>query len=110
MAQSNLGLMYKFGLGVNQDYRAAFNWIRKAAEQGYAKAQNNLGVSSDSGQGVTQDYVQDHKWHNIAGANGEESGRKNRGIIEKLMTSEQIAKAQKLAREWMEKHPDLSSK
>ena len=51
-AQSNLGLMYKNGYGVPQDYKEAVKWYRLAAEQGYAKAQYNLGVMYDNGYGV----------------------------------------------------------
>jgi len=36
---------------------------------------------------------------------GNEDGLTNRDIIEIRMTPDQIAEAQKLAREWMEKHP-----
>jgi len=35
---------------------------------------------------------------------GDKSGIKNRGLVEKDMTSSEIAEAQKLAREWMSKH------
>ena len=56
------------------------------------------------GQGVTQDYVQAHMWFNIAAANGNEEARKNRDIAAKRMTATDISRAQKLAREWMEKH------
>ena len=45
-AQSNLGVMYDNGQGVQQDYVQAVKWYRKAAEQGYADAQSNLGVHS----------------------------------------------------------------
>jgi tetratricopeptide (TPR) repeat protein len=42
-AQFNLGLMYYFGEGVQQDYAEAEKWYRKAAEQGDASAEYNLG-------------------------------------------------------------------
>ena len=103
-AQYNLGTMYDNGQGVTQDDKEAVKWYRLSAEQGNALAQLKLGVMYDKGQGVIQDYVEAHKWFNIAGANGNELGRKNRDIIEKRMTLDQIAEAQKLAREWMEKH------
>ncbi len=96
--------MYDTGLGVAQDYKEAVKWYRLSAEQGDAKAQLNLGLMYATGQGVIQNYIQAHMWFNIAGANGYEDGRKNRDIIEKRMTPDQIAEAQKLAREWMEKH------
>lgn len=57
-----------------------------------------------SGLGVAQDYVEAHKWLNIVGADGNADAIKYRSIVEKLMTPEQIAKAQDLAREWMSKH------
>jgi myo-inositol-hexaphosphate 3-phosphohydrolase len=44
VAQFNLGVMYKYGLGVAQDDDQAVAWFRKAAEQGFAGAQYNLGV------------------------------------------------------------------
>ena len=39
IAQNNLGVMYGRGLGVPKDYKMAFKWYAKAAEQGYANAQ-----------------------------------------------------------------------
>ena len=104
-AQHNLGLMYEYGRGVTEDYKEAVKWYRKAAEQGNADAQNSIGSMYNNGQGVPQSYVQAHKWFNIAGANGSEIGTSNRDAIANKMTPAQIAEAQKLAREWMEKHP-----
>ncbi len=60
----------------------------------------------DNGQGVPQDYVQAHMWLNLAAANGNEQAKGNRDIAAGLMTGEEIAEAQKLAREWMAAHPD----
>ena len=57
-AQSNLGIMYYNGLGVEQDYDQAAAWYRKAADQGDAVAQYNLGYSYDEGEGVEKDTVQ----------------------------------------------------
>ena len=99
-AQFKLGEMYAKGKDVPRDDLEAVKWYRKAAEQGHGSAQNNLGVKYSEGQGVPQDYIEAHKWFNIAGAKGLENGRKNRDEIEKFMTPEQIAEAQKLAREW----------
>src|SRR4051812_23233578 len=42
-AQNNLGLIYRDGLGVPQDYVEAIKWFRLAAGQGNAGAQFNLG-------------------------------------------------------------------
>ena len=55
--------MYDEGQGVTQDDKAAFEWFKKAAEQGYAKAQNSLGVMYSEGQGVTQDDKVAFMWY-----------------------------------------------
>ena len=102
-AQNRLGVMYGNGQGVAQDYGEAMKWYRKAADQGYALAQFNLGVMYGNGQGVPQDYIQAHLWYNLAAGQGEELGRKARDSLLDLMTAEQIAEAQKLAREWKPK-------
>ena len=84
--------------------KEAFKWFRKAAEQGQDTAQDELALKYANGQGVIQDYVQAHKWWNIAGASGNKNAIRNRGIVAKKMTAKQLAKAQELAAEWMEKH------
>ena len=96
--------MYHTGQGVLQDDKEAVKWTRKAAEQGYAKAQYNLALMYDNGRGVPKDYVMAHMYWNIAAVSGNKGAIKNRGLVEKKMTSSQIAEAQKLAREWMSKH------
>ena len=103
-AQSNLGLMYYHGQGVTQDYKEALKWYRLAAEQGHADAQNNLGTMYAKGQGVTQDIVKAHMWFHLAGVNGNKDAGRNRAVAEKQMTPDQIAEAQRLAKEWMEKY------
>ena len=107
-AQHNLGLMYKDGQVVTQDYAEAVRWFRLAAERAHARAQHNLGFMYENGQDVTQDYVQAHMWFNLTAAHlplGEEREMavRNRDKAAKLMTPDQIAEAQRLAREWQPK-------
>ena len=106
-AQYNLGHMCKNGRGVPQDYNQAVQWYRKAANRGHPQARYELGVLYQNGQGVPQDYVQAHMWYNLAASmfTGKQRERavKNRNIVAKEMTSEQIAEAQRLAREWKPK-------
>ena len=95
-AQSNLGNRYYNGEGVPQDYKEAVKWYTKSAEQGYADAQLNLGIMYLKGDEVIQDYVTAYAWLK---ANGSANGAKGMDLAKKLMTKEQIAEAQKLARE-----------
>jgi len=82
----------------------AVKLYRKAAEQGNAYAQYNLGFMYGNGEGVPQDYVEAHKWFNLAAAQGLQTAIASRDIAASKMTREQIAEAQRLAREWQAKH------
>ncbi len=104
-AQSLLGIKYYAGQGIPQDYAEAGKWFRLAAEQGYDGAQSLLGVMYAKGQGVPQDWVQAHMWLNLAAAQGDEKFPKVRGKVTSIMTPAEIAEAQRLAKEWLEKHP-----
>ena len=95
--------MYRYGRGVPQDHAKAVEWYRRAAERGTATAQDNLGVMYAKGLGVPQDYGRAHMWFNLAAANGSTNALENRDRMTKLMTPQQIAEAQRMAREWVEK-------
>ena len=99
-----LGTMYDQGHGVLQDYAEAARWYRKAAEHGYGGAQVLLGTLYEQGNGVPQDYVQAHMWMNLAVSSAEGDDQKDwarmRDYIAGKMTGQQIAEAQRLAREW----------
>ena len=98
-AQLSLGGMYYNGQGVQQDYSEAAKWTRKAAEQGYAPAQAHLGVLYWNGQGVPQDVVLAYMWLSLA-------AEQEPGTVEKPESGcfpndpDEIAEAQRLAREW----------
>ena len=102
-AQFNLGAAYYFGKGVAQDYVESAKWNRKAADQGHVLAQLNLGFAYGQGKGVPQDYAEAHKWFNLAAAAGNTLGGEGRDALANLMTPEQVAEAQRLAREWKPK-------
>ncbi len=106
LAQATLGLMYAEGEGVSQDYQEAVRWYRLAAEQGHASGQFSLGAMYVAGQGVPKDYVLAHMWLNLAAAKRVKKAVKGRDLLEILMTRNQIAEAQRLAREWTPKGKD----
>jgi TPR repeat protein len=103
-AQHNLGRMYFTGRGVDQDHAEAMRWFRQAADQENAAAQHNLGVMYTRGLGVPQDYFQAYSWFSLSAANGYKEAAKGRDITAQHLTPEQIAEAERLAREWQEKH------
>lgn len=106
-AQSQLGFMYEEGWGIPSDPIKAAKWYRKAAQQGSPLAQTHLGFMYYEGNGVPQNYVQAHKWFNIAAAHGYGHVTEMRDTsVARHMTPEQIAKAQRLAHEWMEENAE----
>ena len=117
VAQSTLGFMYNFGRGVPQDYAEAEKWYRKAAEQGDAFGQSYLGFMYELGDGLPRNYVFAHMWFSLAAAHSHadfadygnmadimyEAAKSNAEMRDRLankMTPEQIAEAQRFAREW----------
>ncbi len=108
-SQTGLGLLYSIGLGVPEDHTEATRWYRLAADRGDASAQGHLGSMYDTGAGVPRDYVEAHMWANLATCqtSGEERDRwvKNRETVAAKMTPDQIADAERLAREWDAAHP-----
>ena len=76
-------------------------WYRKAAEQGFADAQHYLGGMYDKGLGVLQDTLVAHMWFKIAAANGNEVAVKNRGKAASTLSSSDRAKAQQMAKRFM---------
>ena len=104
LAQHNLGWAYDNGQGVPQNDKEAVKWYRKSAEQGISEAQYNLGLMYMEGEGVPQDNIYAHVWFNIAASNGSDLGAGNRNIVVERMTKDQIAEAQRLARECVKKN------
>jgi TPR repeat protein len=104
-AQYLLGLRYADGEGVPQDDTQAARWFRLSAEQGHARAQFSLGRMYRRGDGVPEDLIFAYMWWTLSASTGHEIARVNRDIIERRMTREQIAEAERLSREWIEEHP-----
>lgn len=55
-AQFCLGMCYRDGEGVLQDYSEAAEWFSKAVNQGHSGAMINLGLMYLNGLGVPQNY------------------------------------------------------
>ena len=103
-AQRFLGASYYLGLGVTQDYIEAAKWYKKSAEQGDSVAQNILGAMYEKGRGIPKDFVEAYKWFSISGETGNGGRMHSEKLGKRKMSPTQIAEAQRLAREWMEKH------
>ena len=120
LAQFALGMMHSRGEGVPRSEAAAIRWYASAAEQGDALAQTNLGVmlaqrwyrnhlaiQEDSlartiGLGQ-QDLVLAFKWLTLAATQDNATARTNLGVLEPRLTPGELAEAQRLAQEWLDR-------
>jgi TPR repeat protein len=110
------------------NYVIAMKWWLSAADRGNASAQMKAAYLYEEGRGgIAVDYTQAYKWYDIAAAvvgakidrlpvaashNGEKDNSDqlwHRDQVAKRMTSEQIAEAQRLAREWKPEHNSTAS-
>jgi uncharacterized protein len=106
-AQAFLGLAYKGGRGVSRDPVEGLKWLNKAAAQGHEAAQFTLGIMYSKGDDVGLDYATAYMWTSLAAARGHALPRQLLDMLETKLTPEQIAGAQKAAREWK---PTIPSK
>ena len=88
------------------DFDTALKQWKPLAERGNSRAQSNLGAMYYNGQGVLVDFVIAHMWFNISAANGNEIGAENRDVLAKEMTSEDLSKAEAMARVCMNSNYD----
>lgn len=97
--QNNLGAFYFSA----KDYEEGVKWFLLAAQQGYVDAQIALGNFYYLGNGVPQDYAQAFAWLSMAADQGNQEAVKFYSDLLKVMTPEQIAEGQRLAREYAAK-------
>jgi TPR repeat protein len=98
-AQVKLWMAYADGKGVAQDHAEGLKWLLKAAEQEYSGAQYELGLMYMLGvHNFEQNDVLAFMWFDLARAQGEIFFLEHELVGR--MTKEQIAEAQKMAREW----------
>src|SRR5438093_1807535 len=98
MAQFALGHCYDKGVGVAKDTLEAVKWYRRAAGQNCVGAQVILGLCYTHGDGVAKDYAEGYKWMLLAAAQGDELAKRTATTLEGMMSREQIAEGQKMAR------------
>ena len=87
-----------------RDYKGAYKMIVPLAEKGKAAAQLVLGMMYFKGTGVERNIIEADKWLILSEKLGQEAGKKNRIFIERQMSRNQIEKAHKLAKSWLQKH------
>ena len=100
-AAYHLGVMNANGWGVPQSDDEAFKWYSMAAETGFTTAQISIGKMYAIGFGAPQDSVKAHMWYDIAAKLDDYNAEFERDEIARMMSAEDIAKAEELANAWI---------
>ena len=82
----------------------SFEQLAGAAQGGAPDALFQLGLMYCAGRDVPMDLVVAHKWFNIAAVRGNDDAKRYRMELAAEMSKTEIARAQKLAREWIRAH------
>jgi hypothetical protein len=77
----SFGQMAYDGDGVEQDYVAAANWYKIAAEQGSARAQHNLALMYENGEGVPRNLTEAARLYQMAADQGNAGSQNNLGAL-----------------------------
>lgn len=86
---------------MEQDYKEAAAWYRKAGEQGHAKAQYGLGGLYLLGFGVTEDYDRAAEWYRKAAEQGHANAQYDLGDLYSL--GKGVVQDHAAAAEWYRK-------
>ena len=97
-SQRLLGISYSCGKGTPLDATIAVTWYRKAADQGDEMSQFFLGECYAKGKGVAQGNILAYMWFSLAYQRGNPF-KEDRDELAKKMTTQEIEKAQGLARD-----------
>jgi predicted Ser/Thr protein kinase/predicted membrane protein len=103
-SQFSMGLRYFEGQSVAQDDKEAARWFRLAADQGVGMAASVLAELYAKGRGVPQDLVEAYKWLAVAGGQIEPNRvTVTLGDLASKLTPDQLAEAQRRAKEFVPK-------
>jgi len=80
-AQYQIGLAYRYGRIVLQDYDQAMSWFKKAFHGGSLNAYSGIGGLYYEGKGVQQDYETAFMWFKAAAEKGHRSSQNMLAIM-----------------------------
>jgi len=100
-ANYNLGVMYYKGQGVKQDKAQAVKYMKKAAEQGHAKAQFLYSVMLFTGDGAEQSVPEAKKWIRKSADKGFAEAQFNLGMM--YVNGDNIDKNRAEGVKWLKK-------
>ncbi|MBT4888592.1 MAG: hypothetical protein HON65_03450 [Rhodospirillales bacterium] len=100
IAQNNLAMMYKDGLGVQKDHDKAAPWFLAASDQGHSQAQLVRGMMTKYGVGVPKSIADAYFWTALSLKSGSTAARQKLEDLGNLLSREKIRKTEKKVAAW----------
>jgi len=101
VASHLLAWMYDTGQGIEQDYKQAFEWYKKAADAGYGDAQLRLAEMYQLGLGIEQNNQLAIEWYQTAAE--QDYHKAQRVLADLYRTGTLLKQDSKLAFKWYKK-------
>lgn len=103
-AQYYLGMMYMKGQGVEQDYKNAGEWFRKASEKNIPQAQYKLGDLYFKGRGVPKDFEYAYVWFSVGASHKHQLSVSAINKAKTKLSKEELMEADKLIATYVKKY------
>ena len=103
-AQYYLGMMYMKGQGVEQDYKLAGDWFRKASEKSIPQAQYKLGDLYFKGRGVPKDYEFAYVWFSVGAAHEHQLSQSALNKAKDKLSEDELKEADKLIAKYVKQY------
>lgn len=103
-AQYYMGMMYMKGQGVEQDYKNASKWFRKASEKSIPQAQYKLGDLYFKGRGVPKDYEYAYVWFSVGASHEHKLSVNAINKAKTKLSDEELKEADKLIATYVKRY------
>ena len=103
-AQYYMGMMYMKGQGVEQDYKKAGEWFRKASEKGIPQAQYKLGDLYFKGRGVPKDFEYAYIWYSVGATHAHKLSVAAIDKAKAKLSEEELKEADKVITTYVKKY------
>ncbi|MGI9373778.1 MAG: hypothetical protein ACR2OJ_14910 [Hyphomicrobiales bacterium] len=87
---------------INNVETSAVKQMEQAARNGTSETLFQLGLIYSLGRNVKRDLIAAHKWFNLAASRGNCDARTYRREIASELSQDEVAAAQRLARDWLQ--------
>jgi hypothetical protein len=103
-AQYYMAMMYLKGQGVDQNYKVASEWFRRASEKNIPQAQYKLGDLYFNGRGVPKDYENAYIWYSVGASHKHELSVSSVKKAKEKLSDDELKEADKVIATYIKKY------